>query len=216
MESLGQRSLALLLACLLASITMLGISSSAPEVEVSQIPGLEDGMRIWTKGLLVDLWRYESGTESLVLAQMDDPATVKVISSQGTRPQPSEYSNLGDEILVLGELSKAGAASTVFTSSDCISVIKESEDALTIETLRSNWFLFDGDNIRIRCFLDYDDRGESLRLFSADLNTSMLATINGFDPSEFIQSMVVVGGVLTLDDRTLTLKLTVTSIARDV
>jgi len=211
----GHRTVALLLACLLASLTMLGLGSSPPEVELSEIPRLEDGMKVYVRGMLVELWKYETGSESLVLADLAGTDTVKVLSSQGTRPQPSKYVDLGDELLVLGELSKSGAVDTIFAASDCISVTKESEEVLTVDILRDCWSLFRGDHVRIRGLLDYDDLGTSLRLYSLDRNSSLLASINAFDPSRFLGSRVLVSGILSLDARTLVLELVVSSIVLD-
>jgi hypothetical protein len=207
--------LAILLACLLASVTMLGLESSPPVVTVSQVPQLEDGMKVRIRGLLVDLWKYETGSESLVLAEPGWPGTIRVISSPATLPQPSMYADLGDEIVVLGDFSKRGSVPTVYSTSDTISVSKESEDVLTVEVLRDNWMLFDGDRIRLRCVLDYDGLRAGLRLYNSGKNCSLAANMGGLDISRFVGSHVLVTGTLAIDQRTLSLSLMVTSIVAD-
>lgn len=207
--------IALLLACLLSSMVMLGSSSSPPEVTISQIPQLEDGMKVRISGIMVDLWRYESGTESLVLAEPGCGLTVKVVSSLASRPQPSKYADIGDELLVSGELSKSGQAPTIFARSDGISVAKESEDVLTIDLLAENWMLFDGDCIRVKGLLDYDGLNMNLRLFSFDTSTSLTLTMGGLDAEAFIGSRTVVTGVLRFDPRTMSIVLLVKSVSGD-
>jgi hypothetical protein len=210
-----QRTLALLLACLLASVTMLGLESSPPVVTVSQVPQLEDGMKVRIKGLLVDLWKYETGSESLVLAEPGWSGTIRVVSSPATLPQPSRYADLGDELVILGDLSKSGAVPTIYSTSDSISVSKESEDILTVDMLRDNWVLFNGDSIRLRCSLDYDGLRAGLRLYNSGKNCSLAANMGGLDASRFVGSQVLVTGTLTIDQRTLSLTLTVSSIVSD-
>jgi hypothetical protein len=210
-----QRTLALLLACLLASVTMLGLESSPPSVTVSQLPHLEDGMKVRIKGLLVDLWKYETGSESLVLAEPGWSGTLRVVSSPATLPQPSRYADLGDELVVLGDLSKSGSVPTVYSTSDRISVSKESEDILTVDMLRDNWMLFEGDSVRLRCVLYYDGLRAGLRLFNPGKDCSLAANMGGLDASRFVGSQVLVTGTLAIDQRTLSLALTVSSIVAD-
>jgi len=213
--SSDQRIIALLLACFLCSVVMLGHSASPPDVPISQIPQLEDGMEVRVSGLMVDLWEYESGAESLVLAESDGGHTVKVISSPATRPQPSEYADVGDKLRVVGELSKTCFLPTIFTRSDGISVIQESEDALDVDVLARNWHLFDGDCIRIGGVIGLDGFGISPRLFGYDMNCSLALSMGGFDASAYLDERVLVTGVLAFDSRMLSLVLSVKGIVPD-
>ena len=213
--SADQRVIALLLACLLCSVVILGNASSPPEVTIALIPHLEDGLDIRISGLMVDLYEYESGAESFILAEPDSGNTVKVVSSPATRPQPSEYANLGDRLRVIGELSKTGFVPTVFTSSDEVSVIQESEDALTVDILARNWNLFDGDCIRVGGILNFDGLGIGLRLFGYDMNCSLALSMGGIDASPYLDMQVLATGILGFDSRILALVLSVKGIVSD-
>jgi hypothetical protein len=213
--SADQRIIALLLACLLCSVAMLGNDSSPPEVAISQIPRLEDGLDVRIAGLMVDLYEYESGVESFVLASPDGGNTVKVVSSPAARPQPSEYADFGDRLCVIGEISKTGLVATLFTSSDKVSVIQESEDALTVDILARNWNLFEGDCIRVGGILNFDGLGIGPRLFGYDMNCSLALSMGRIDASAYLERRVLVTGILGFDSRILSLVLSVKGIASD-
>jgi hypothetical protein len=194
---------------------MLGSWASPPEVTVPQVPGMEDGMKVQVTGLLVDLYVYDSGTESLILADTSQKCTVKVIISPATRPQPSRYVDVGDELRVLGEISKSDETTLVFARSDGVTVSRESEEVLTVDLLKTNWFLFEGDSIRLRGVLDYDALGVSLRLFDLAMNSSLALVPGEIKALHLLGSSVVVTGVLRLDPRLLSLNLLVSSIVAD-
>ena len=210
-----QRTVALLFACFLASISMLASSSSPPSVTISQIPQLEDGMKVRISGIMVDLWKYESGSESLVLAEPAGGFSVKVVSSPANRPQPSKYADVGDELLVMGELSKSGQVPMIFARSDGISVARESEDVLTIDIIAKNWMLFDGDCIRVKGLLDFDGLETELRLFSYDASISLRLMMGDLGVEGYIGSEVLVSGTLMFDSRTLSIVLLVKSVTGD-
>ena len=212
-SSSDQRIIALLLACFLSSLVMLGRGASPPEVPISQILDVEDGTNILVYGLMVDLWGYESGAESFVLAEPGSGRTVKVVSSPAASPQPSEYAQVGDELRVRGELSKAGFVPTIFTKSDRVSVSRESEDVLEIEVLGRNWHLFDGDCVRIGGVLLMDGLGIVPRLFDHDMRSSLALSMDGFDASAYLNERVIVTGILGFDHRTLALILTLRGIS---
>lgn len=212
---MDQRTIALLLACLLGSIVMLGSEADPPVVSISQVPGLEDGMRVEVIGILVDLWTYDSGTESLILAEPNGPSTLKIVSSPARRPQPSRYADLGDELSVLGELSKSDQLPLMFTTSDEVHVSRESEDVLTVDMLKSSWRLFEGDHIRLRGVLSYDGLGETLRLFNLERNCSLALAPGQIDAAAMVGSRVIVTGTLQFDLRLLSLRLLVSSIVPD-
>lgn len=192
---------------------MLGNGASPPEVPISQIMGIEDGANILVYGLMVDLWEYESGAESFVLAEPGSGRTVKVVSSPAASPQPSEYAQVGDELCVRGELSKAGFVPTIFTKSDRVSVSRESEDVLEIEVLERNWHLFEGDCIRVGGVLLMDGLGIGPRLFDHDMRSSLAMSMDGFDAASYLGGRVIVTGILGFDPRTLSLILTVRGIS---
>jgi len=193
---------------------LLGSNATPPTVAISQVPQLEDGMRVEIVGMLVDIWRYESGAESLVLSEFDGGSSVKVLSSKGIRCQPSQYADIGDELHIIGELSKSGLAPTIFAKSDDISVSRESEQYLTVEVLTNCWELFEGDSIRIGGILDLDGFSSSPRLFSFGMNCSVALITGALDFESFLDDRVEITGVLHFDGRTLTLVLMVSSIIR--
>jgi hypothetical protein len=212
-SSSDQRVIALLLACFLSSLVMLGSGASPPEVPISQILGIEDGTNILVYGLMVDLWGYESGAESFVLAEPESGRTVKVVSSPAASPQPSEYAQVGDELRVSGELSKTGFVPTIFTKSDRVSLTRESEDVLGIEVLGRNWHLFEGDCVRVGGILLMDGLGVGPRLFDLGMRSSLALSMDGFDAASYLGERVIVTGILGFDSRTLSLILTVRGIS---
>lgn len=194
-------------------MVMLGNDASPPEVPISEIMSLEDGAKVLVHGLMVDLWEYESGAESFVLAEPEGGSTIKVVSSPATTPQPSEYSQFGDELRVRGELSKTGFVPTIFTKSDSISLSRESEDALDIEILGRNWHLFEGDCVRVGGLLLMDGLGIGPRLFDHDMRSSLAMSMNGFDVASYVGERVIATGIIGFDSRTLSLVLTVRGIS---
>jgi hypothetical protein len=212
---IDQRAVALSLVCLLSSMILLDSGSAAPGVTISQVPQLEDGMKVRLSGLLVDEWQFESGSESLVLAEPSGGSSVKVISSPGMRPQPSQYAELGDELQVTGELSKSGLVPTIFAKSDDISVSRESEQVLTVDILIGCWRLFEGDCVRIKGLLDFDGLGIAPRLFGFGMNCSLALDIGGLDVDAIMGHRVVVTGILHFEFRTSALVILVRSIMAD-
>lgn len=192
---------------------MLGTTSSPPEVAISQVSRLEDGTEVRISGLMVDLWVYESGAESLILAEPDGDHTVKVVSSPAARPQPSRYADIGDELCVIGEISKTGSVPTIFAKSDEISMVEESEDALTVDVLARNWVLFDGDCIRVGGILAFDGLGTGPRLFAYDMSCSLALSTGGLDAGAYLGERVLVTGILGFDSRILSLMLSVKGIS---
>jgi hypothetical protein len=214
-SSSDQRVIALLLACFLSSVVMLGKGATPPEVPISQVQGLEDGTEVRVCGLMVDLWEYESGAESFVLAEPASGRTVKVVSSPAGSPQPSEYADVGDELRVRGELSKAGFVPTIFTKSDRVSVSRESEDVLDVDVLGRNWQLFEGDCVRLGGVLLMDGLDIGPRLFDRDMRCSLAISMDGFDVASYLGGGVIVTGILGFDSRTLSLVLAVRGIVLD-
>lgn len=165
--------------------------------------------------MLVALWTYESGVESLILSDPSGSSSVKILSSKGLRPQPSQYADIGDEILVIGEISNDGLSPTVFARSDDIQVSLDSEKILTVDILASNWGLFEGDCIKITGILGQDGFSSAPRLYSQGMNRSVALLTGGMDISALLTSKVIVTGTLRFDSRTMTLVLVVVSIGPD-
>jgi hypothetical protein len=214
-QSLDQRTIAVVLVSLLSSLILLGYDSEPPLVSISAIQQLEDGMSIQLSGLLVDDWAYESGTESIVLADPAGGTTVEVLCAQGALPQPSQYANIGDELLVIGRLSKSGQTCTVYANSDDITVLNTSDEILTVELLVRNWNLFEGDYVRLKGTLGWDGLHYSVRLFSFSRSCSIALDPGGLLVTGLIDSDVLVSAFVRFDYRVSALTLLAKSVVAD-
>ncbi len=214
-QSLDQRTIAVVLVSLLSSLVLLGSDAEPPLVAISEVQRLEDGMSVQLSGLLVDDWTYESGSESMVLADPAGVATVEVITVPGARPQPSQYANIGDELLVAGKLSKSGQACTVFAKSDGITVLRTSDEVLTVDVLMRTWRLFEGDCVRIRGVLGSDGLQGSVRLFSSERNCSIALDPGGLAVDGLIGTDVLVSALVRFDFRISALTLLARSVVAD-
>ncbi len=201
-------TLAALLLVALSSLITLGLQAEVPAVDLSGVCFLDEGQEVVTGGLLVDLRRYDSELESLVIASSDGQDTLRVMVSPGHRPQPSEYARMGDSLRVTGRVSSSGHSMILYCISDSVSVEARSERALTVRTLSEAWQMFLGDELRIRGVVITHQASEGPRLYDPDLVCSILLTgaVEGLAPSPF---EAVVVGVLVLDDTSMRLNLRV-------
>src|SRR4030042_630538 len=76
------RVLAFILMAVLAGMMMLSWSARMPCLEISSLPGLDDGQTVLVRGLLVDLRVNGGGSESLILADREGAASGWVFVSQ--------------------------------------------------------------------------------------------------------------------------------------
>jgi hypothetical protein len=194
-----------LLSALLGIMILLASASPTPYVRLSEISLLDDGQEALTSGILVDIRIFDSGTEALLLADDTDGALLDVISSPGIRPQPSDYVDIGDEIRVLGEVSNSRASSTLYSSSDHVSLRRASEYVLTVEMLSRNWQLFQGDQLRISGVLATDVADGAVRLFDPDMGHSVSIQYDGQDVSRLMSKKVIVVGILKFDSNSMRL-----------
>jgi hypothetical protein len=186
-------------------MVLLASASTAPCVRISEVPLLDDGQDAFTYGILVDILVFDSGTESLLLADDADGAVLKVICMPGIRPRPSSYVDIGDEIRVLGEVSNTRVMSIMYSSSDRIILSKSSECVLTVEVLSRNWLLFEGDEFRICGLLVAGAADGALRLFDSDLSHSIELRSLGQNVSRIVSKQVAVEGVLRYDSESMIL-----------
>lgn len=183
-----------------------------PTVELAAIGFVDDGQEVVTRGLLVDLRRYDSGFESLVIAAPDGQATLRVQVSQGFRPQPSAYARYGDILRVLGRVSNSGSDTALHCDGDSVSVEERAETALTVGTLSRAWQLFLGDEVRIRGVLLSPMASEGYRLFDLDLQCSIMLMVarDTMDVGFALEAVVV--GILGMDASSMSLFLEVVDV----
>jgi len=198
-HAFDEKTLAVVLMCMLSSMVLLGSSGGPPIVAISTIHDIEDGTTVKVVGVLVDLRLYDSGAEGIVIADLDDGAVAKIISAPGIKVPPSAYARIGDELLVEGEVSASGTASIIFTNSDEVLVMSQSELVLTVEAVSRNWFLFDGDMVRIKGFLERTGLGIGLRLYDPVDGCSIAVIPGDFDLYRFVGSTITLTATLRFD-----------------
>ena len=194
-----QKSIAAILTCLLSSIVLLGSSGAPPLVGISAVPGVEDGTTVKVMGVAVELRLYDSGAEGMIVADLDGGAVVKVVSTPGIKPQPSSYVRIGDELLVEGDVSSTGTACVIFAGSDDIRVVRESERVLTVKAISENWFLFEGDLVRIKGVLERTGLGVGLRLYDLSDGCSIAVLPDNLDLEQFVGSTITLTATLHFD-----------------
>jgi len=201
-------TLAAVLLVTLSSLMTLGLEAEVPAVDLSVVRLLDEGQEVVTRGSLVDLKRYDSGFESLVIASSDGQNTLRVLVSPEHRPQPSAYARIGDSLRAMGRVSSSGSDKVLYCGSDSVSVEARSEGVLTVRALSETWHMFIGDELRIRGVVVTHLASEGLRLYDLDLVCSILLTeALGVPKSSPFEAVVV--GVLLLDGTSMQLNLRV-------
>lgn len=139
----------IVLATAMSALVILASSSGPPVLSPERLAAAEDGMTVTVLGMLVSYRSYDTGSESLLLADPRTGAVAKAICSEGILPMPGTYLSIGDEVRVTGEVSHASAPPVVFCTSDDVQVSSESEGALTVGLVCQNWALFIGDRFNL-------------------------------------------------------------------
>jgi hypothetical protein len=187
------------LACLLGSLVLLGSSAEPPIVSIASLPEIEDGSVVRVIGVLIAHKRYDSGAEGLTLADLEDGAVTRVVSSPGIRPQPSVFADIGDEVLVKGEVSINGSSAIVFVKSDDVSISRASELVLTVESLSKNWLLFDGDTVRVRGVIELTGEGAGMRLRDLSSGCSIVMLQQSINLGQFVGATATVTAEVRYD-----------------
>jgi hypothetical protein len=159
MGALDDRMASVLAAGMLSSLVLLSASSVPPCLSVSELWGLGGDASLTVAGLLVSLRSYESGSESLVLADSSGSPTVKVVCSPGPGPPPSASASVGDMLAVSGECVFEDGVPTVFCRYGDVRLTAESEDVLSVGLLGASWPLFEGDRFSVRGVCSVDPVG---------------------------------------------------------
>jgi len=194
-----QKTVGAILTCLMSAIILLGSSATPPLISISVVPEIESGTTVRIVGVLVDVFRYESGAEGLILSDLDRSAVVKAISVPGIKPQPSEYARTGDELLIEGEVGASNTSSVIFTNSDRVIVQRRSDLVLTVESVISNWYLFEGDVIRVKGILVQDELSLGLRLRDLTKDWSIAVLPGDIDLELSVGSTVTLTATLRFD-----------------
>src|SRR4030042_2593650 len=87
----SQRALAALVLASLALLTLFSSSGGMPEVSISDLKQMDGGTFVSVVGVIVDAWSTDSGSESLVLADLESDATVKVVCASGALGWQTDY-----------------------------------------------------------------------------------------------------------------------------
>ena len=205
----GPRMLAAVFALMLSVVLLVSSSSKIPTVSIDQLSSLDGGSEVRLVGVVVGLSLNEGGSEDVIIADVQQGTTVKIICMSGTRPLPSRYISIGDEVSLTGATADS-SPNVVFTTSDDIVVTRGSESTLTVGILASNWLLFEGDSFTVGGVLIERDRG-SFALSDLDGLHTIRVVFAG-ELSGYVGKNVLVTAQLRLDSATMALVLSASSV----
>jgi hypothetical protein len=154
---IGDRAAAVLLGALLLGVGFVAYGSGPPTVSIADVDMVEDGTVVRLTGVLVHAWRYDSGLETMLLADLQDGSTVKLAHQSSDSPGYTSFLSIGDEVASVGEVRRIGESTTVWVSDDAIRLIKQSETVLTVGAICRNWLLFEGDHLNVSGLLAAGD-----------------------------------------------------------
>lgn len=203
MPILDARIASILSVGFLSSSVLLAASTPAPTLTVSQLWGLGEDADLTVLGLLVSLRSYESGAEVLVLADLSGAATVKSVCTFGPGPAPSEHVSIGDMLAISGQCTFEEGEPCVYCRYTDVTVLRVSEEILTVDVLSASWHLFEGDIIRVAGIADVDSEG-GVWLRSSDGVAAIRMVLDG-QPTP--TGPVVVQARLVMDVATMSLVL---------
>lgn len=205
-----EKVLACLAASCLALLAFIGAASEPPEVRIPDLGTLDDGAVVRVRGVATDVWSSDSGSLSLVLADIMTVSTVKVVCSMGRIASPIEV-HIGDELSAMGQLEVAGGRPVIWANEDDVRLISLSREVLDLRSLSLSWELFVGDRFEIEGIVIAGDAG--FRLAGSDGASSICLTTYGVDCSRFLDRRVLVDAVLELKPQTMELALDVYEIS---
>lgn len=208
----GQRALAALVIASLALLAILGSVSRPPDVAISDLPLIDGGSVISVRGIVVDAWSSDAGSLSVVLADLGDLSTVKVVCVQGPLSAGLQV-HIGDEVRVTGELDVAGTRPIIWTTFDDVLLLLPSRDVMTISDLARSWELFLDDRFDIAGILVLDAQSGELRLADPAGESSIAVEMPQGDCARFSEKRVVVDAELRLRPEKMVLVLEVLSLS---
>ena len=207
----SQNLLAAMTIISLGLLTLCAASGGPPEVAISDLHLIDGGAVVSVKGLTVEAWSSDTSYWTLVIAELEGLSTVKVVCAPGRITTELE-AHIGDEVRATGELDTSGGQPILWSSCDDVVTTRESRDALTLGLLASAWALLVNDRFEIRGVLVSGSDAGSYWLTDPEDKKSMAVRFLQHDPSRFVDSRVVVEGVLKLESVTMRLVLDVETI----
>lgn len=208
------RVLALISIALLGIMMLMGSLSEPSEVTISELAALDEGDTVSLRGVLVDMWRADSGSETLLLVDLSDNSTVRVIWLPCGGPTPSETVSIGDEVRVQGDVSPAQMPPVVFARGHAVWLVRPSEAVISVWALSDHWALFENDRIRVAGVLSLDPSTRSFRLCDPDMQHTVLLRYSDEGILALNGERVLTTAVLRMDARTMSLVLVAEELAR--
>ncbi|MCU0851736.1 MAG: hypothetical protein MUC90_00550 [Thermoplasmata archaeon] len=188
-----------ILSVLLGLLVVMSVSSPVPVVSISSVQDLDEGTEIRVIGVVSDLRRYDSGTEAIVLVDLDDGRSVSVYCIEGMGDPPGTYANIGDELSVTGTVMRSAGLATILTSPSQVVLSRTSEYVLSCDLLSENWQSFLNDEICIRGRVVEDTLSGGARLGDESGHASIQLWSSSTDLATYIGSCVVLSGQLQMD-----------------
>lgn len=149
LHRIGDRTAAAVLGAMLLGIGYLAADSGPPTIGIAEVDAVEDGAVVSLQGVLVHAWRYDSGLETLLLADLKDGSTVKLAHQANGPVAFTSLLSIGDEISSVGEVRRSGESTTMWVSDDGIRLMRQSEAVLSVDAICRNWLLFEGDPLNV-------------------------------------------------------------------
>lgn len=193
------KMIAVLNAIFLTLLVALGSTNVRQAVPISRLPGVDSGTMVTIIGVLTDMRVFDSGVESLVVADFQSGGIARVLCSHGVDPMPSELLAIGDEISATGEVSSNSQPPTIYAISDDVELRKASEDVLTIPLLAAHWQVFAGDSVTVKGILESDTCASGPRLAALDGSCNIALLCEKLEVSYLDRRIVTVTGTFALD-----------------
>lgn len=194
---------------LLSLLVTLSAASPVPTVPISSVQGLDEGTEVEVVGVVVDLRRYDSGTEAIVLVDLADGCSISIYCIDGIGPRPTDYAKVGDELVVIGTVLWSGGSASLLSRPGQVILSRASEYVLTPDLLSRNWASFVGDEVTIRGrIIEGQQLGEA-RLSDESCGATVLLRSDSVNLLLYADSDVVLAGELKMDSSELSLFISV-------
>lgn len=195
----GPRQSAAVLSVLLCLLVILSTSSPVPTIPISSVQGLDEGTEVKVVGVVADMRRYDSGTESLILVDLTDGCSIGIYCIEDLGTRPSDYAKVGDELVVLGTVVRSDGLASLLSCPSQVALSRASEYVLTTDLLSSNWASFLGDDITVRGRIIQCPQSDEVRLSDEPGNTSISLRSDSVALLFYADSDVVLAGELKMD-----------------
>lgn len=194
-----------LLIAALATLLVLSSQALPPLVRVEDVRTLDDGSTARVYGVVVAMFRWDSGDTRLLLADHETGSTVEVLAEPAGSPAPMQSLRIGDRVLVEGRTAGSGSAYRIFTTDDGIELLAQAEHALTVDYLCDNWRLFEYDRFNISGTIHRSAAFTEDRLMSPSSGRSIRIVLPPEGHVEDSGTQVTVDCTLQVDLDTMTL-----------